>query len=53
MLLMYLKGCELILRMEWLNAMGMIKWDDPNRTMEFQWKGELVNLTAKVNYQNQ
>lgn len=44
---MPLKGCELILGMEWLNITGVIKWDFPNRTMEFVWNGETIILRAK------
>lgn len=47
MLLMPLRGCELILGMESLNAMGVIRWNFPNRTMEFQWGGETLILSAK------
>lgn len=47
-LLMSLRGCELILGMEWLNALGVVKWDFPNITMEFQWNGEYVVLNAVV-----
>lgn len=46
-LLMPLKGCELTLWIEWLNTMGVIIWDFPNRTMKFQWGGEEVQLDVK------
>lgn len=48
-LLMPLKGCELILGIEWLNAVGVFKWYFPKRTMEFLLDGETVILRAKAN----
>lgn len=43
-LLMLLRGCELILGIKWLNSMGVVKWDFPNRTMEFTLGEELILL---------
>lgn len=45
--LMPLKGCELILGIEWLNIMRVIKWDFPNLSMEFVWMGETIILKAE------
>lgn len=45
-LLMPLRGCELILGIERLNIMRVIKWDFPNRTVEFVRKGETVLLRS-------
>lgn len=39
-LIMPIKGCELIMRMEWLNSLEV--WQ-----MEFAWNGRLVVLQAK------
>lgn len=45
-LLMPLKGCELILGMEWLNSLGMVKWDFPNLRMEFCIQGKEAVLQS-------
>lgn len=45
-LLMPLKGCELILGMEWLNSLGLIKWDFPRMRMEFCIQGKVVILQS-------
>lgn len=43
-LLMHLKGCELILGIEWLKYVGTVKWDFSSLIMEFMWKEKLVKL---------
>lgn len=48
-LLMQLKGCEIILGVEWLNAKGVITWNFPNRTIKFRLDGEDVQLVAGRN----
>lgn len=43
-LLMLLSGCELILGMEWLNAIGVIKWDFPSGFMTVTLKAYTESL---------
>lgn len=45
-LLMPLKGCKLILGIEWLNSLGVVKWDFPKPRMEFCTQAKEIVLQS-------
>ncbi|KAI4340489.1 hypothetical protein MLD38_025318 [Melastoma candidum] len=49
MLIMPMKGCEVILGMEWLNSLGRVMWDFPSLTMQYQKNGKTQRNGADVN----
>ncbi|KAI4365153.1 hypothetical protein MLD38_021167 [Melastoma candidum] len=45
-LLMPLKGSEMILGMEWLNSLGKVLWDFTTLTMQYDHGGKSIKLTT-------